>query len=64
METAFVTTSPMVDKVSTIPLFYSSILTLRVHWIRGKNIEFLAIMIRDSFQGCRTFVVFLSCFVK
>ena len=54
----------MVDKVSTNPPFYSGVLTLRVHWIRGKNIEFLAVIIRDSFQRSRTFVVFLSCYVK
>ena len=54
----------MVDKVSTIPLFYSGILTLRVHLIWGKNIESLAIIIRDSFQRSRIFVVLLSCYVK
>ena len=48
----------MVDKVSTIPLFYSGILTLRAHWIRGKNIEFLAVIIRDSFQRSPILVVF------
>ena len=54
----------MVDKVSTIPLFYSGILTLQVHLIQGKNIEFLAVILRDSFQHSRIFVVLLSCYVK
>ena len=58
------TTSLMVDKVSTIPLFYSGVLTLRVHWIQGKNIEFLAVIIWDTFQCSRTFMVLLSCYVK
>ena len=39
----------MVDKVSTISLFYSGIVTLRVYWIWRNNIEFLAVVIRDSF---------------
>ena len=54
----------MVDKVSTIPLFYSGILILQVHLIRGKTIEFLAVITRDSFQYSRIFVVLLSCYAK
>ena len=48
----------MVDKVSTISLFYFGIVTLRVYWIRRINTEFLAVVIRDSFQCSHTFLVF------
>ena len=54
----------MIDQVSTISLFYSDIVTLWVYWIRGKNIEFLAVVIRDSFQGSRTFLFFFQLLCK
>ena len=46
--------------------YYFSLLlqSLRVYWIRDKNIEFLAIVIRGSFQGSRTFLVFFQLLRK